>query len=659
MCGIAGILNLRGNERGAEPALRRMIGALYHRGPDQRGVFWDDRAGLGHSRLSIIDLTTGAQPIHNEDETVWIVLNGEIYNYPELRTRLETKGHRFSTNTDTEVIVHLYEEQGEDCVDELNGQFAFGIWDARKRTLLLARDHFGICPLYYAEHDGRFLFASEIKSLIASRLLPAPSLNPRALDQVFTFWTTLPGVTVFDGIQELKPGHTLSIDAQERRLRRYWDIPYHPADSYSQASPRETGEQIMALLMDATRIRLRADVPVGAYLSGGLDSSGITALISRHFNKRVRTFGIRFEEAEFDEGGYQNEMAAYLPVEHHELSARNALIAETFPRVIWHCETPILRTAPVPLYLLSRFVHEQGIKVVCTGEGADEVFGGYDVFREALVRQFVLRRPDSKYRARLFERLYPQIFRTARERKSYRLFMLHDSAGIRDPLFSHLVRWNNTSRIKQLFSKDMRAAVSGYSATDELSRTLPADFERRDTLAKAQYLEDKLFLSNYLLTSQGDRMAMAHSVEIRPPYLDFRIIDFMSRVSPRWKILGLDEKHILKRTLSSVLPPLITKRTKHPYRAPIQKAFMGRLRSEGYQGMLTEGKIKEAGIFEPEKVARLLKKLDSGANTNETEGMALAAIISTQLLYGQYIERHGSPEAADMTWDIHVDKRAR
>lgn len=659
MCGIAGIFDARGEVRISETNLASMVCALGHRGPDQKGIYLDRHVGLGHSRLSVIDLTSGAQPIHNEDETVWIVLNGEIYNYPELRTRLETKGHQFSTNTDTEVLVHLYEERGEDCVDELNGQFAFGIWDARKRTLFLARDHFGICPLYYAEHDGRFLFASEIKSLIASRLLPAPSLNPRALDQVFTFWTTLPGVTVFDNIQELKPGHSLIIDAHGRRLRQYWDIPYYPPDSYSQASPRETGEQILALLMDATRIRLRADVPVGSYLSGGLDSSGITALISRHFNKHVRTFGIRFEEPEFDEGGYQNEMATYLQVEHRELSARNALIAETFPRVVWHCETPILRTAPVPLYLLSRFVHEQGIKVVCTGEGADEVFGGYDIFREALVRQFVLRRPDSKYRARLFECLYPQIFKTAREKKSYRQFMLHDSAGIRDPLFSHLVRWNNTARIKQLFSKDMRAEVSGYSATDELSRTLPADFGCRDTLAKAQYLEDKLFLNNYLLTSQGDRMAMAHSVEIRPPYLDFRIIDLMSRISPRWKILGLDEKHILKRALSSVLPPSITKRTKHPYRAPIQKAFIGRLGSAGYQGMLSDGKIKEAGIFDPEKVARLLKKLDSGASTNETEGMALAAIISTQLLYGQYIEKPTSPDAADMTWDIHVDKRAR
>jgi asparagine synthase (glutamine-hydrolysing) len=658
MCGVAGIFDARGESRISETSLASMVCALEHRGPDQKGIYLDKFIGLGHSRLSIIDLTSGGQPIHNEDETIWIVLNGEVYNFPELRTRLELKGHRFYTNTDTEVILHLYEEKGADCVAELNGQFAFGIWDAHKETLFLARDQFGICPLYYAEHDGLFLFASEIKSLIASKLIPPPALNGRALDQVFTFWTTLPGGTAFDHIYELKPGHAFSINARGRRLHEYWDIPYCPPGSYSQSAPREIGEQIMELLTDATRIRLRADVPVGAYLSGGLDSSGITALISRHFNKQVRTFGIRFEEPEFDEGGYQNGMAAYLHVEHHELSARNALIAETFSRAVWHCETPVLRTAPVPLLLLSRFVHDLGIKVVCTGEGADEVFGGYDIFREALVRQFVLRRPDSPRRAQLFERLYPQLFRTAREKKSFRQFMLHESTGIREPFFSHLVRWKNTARIKQFFSKNMQGELDGYSAIDELARMLPGGFEERDTLSKAQYLEDRLFLSNYLLSSQGDRMAMANSVEIRPPYLDVRLIDFLSRVSPRWKILGLDEKHILKKAFSSLLPASITKRTKQPYRAPIQKAFIGRLRSGVFREALSEDKIKDAGFFDPEKVGRLFKKVDSGSSTSETEGMALSGILSTQLLFGQYVRGYGVTGPADIKWDIHADKRA-
>lgn len=658
MCGVAGIIDARGEGRIAAASLASMVAALEHRGPDQKGIYLDKHAGLGHARLSIIDLRSGAQPIHNEDETVWIVLNGEIYNYPELRVGLETKGHRFYTTTDTEVLLHLYEEKGPACVEELNGQFAFAIWDAPKKSLFLARDHFGICPLYYAEHDGTFLFASEVKALIASKLLPPAALSPRALDQVFTFWATLPGVTAFANTHELEPGHTLTVNARGRQLRKYWDIPYCPPESYSQAGPGAISEQVMALLMDATRIRLRADVPVGSYLSGGLDSSGITALIARHFNKGVRTFGVRFEEEVFDEGGYQNEMVTYLGVEHRELRARNALIAEAFPRVVRHCETPILRTAPVPLFLLSRFVHEQGIKVVCTGEGADEVFGGYDIFREALVRRFVLRRPGSPRRSRLFERLYPQIFRTAREKLSLRQFMAHGPGDAREPFFSHLVRWNNTARIKRFFSKDMQAELGGYSSTDELARLLPADFERRDTLAKAQFLEDKLFLSNYLLTSQGDRMAMANSVEIRPPYLDFRIIDFMSRVSPTWKILGLDEKHILKKAFKDVLPPSITGRTKHPYRAPIQKAFVGRLQADAYREALSEKKIRETGIFDPDKVGRLFRKLDSGESTSETEGMAISGILSTQLLAEEFVQ--GRPDAGgnDITWDVYVDKRA-
>jgi len=658
MCGIAGIFDARGEGRIAAANLAPMVAALSHRGPDQRGIYLDRNTGLGHARLSIVDLETGAQPIRNETGTVWLVLNGEIYNHPELRTGLEAKGHRFYTRTDTEVLVHLYEDKGPDFVDDLNGQFALGLWDASRKRLLLARDRFGICPLYYAEHESRFLFASEIKALLASALLPPPSLEPRALDQILTFWTTLPGATAFQGIRELPPGHVLTIDAAGQRLRKYWDIPYQPPGSYVQATPQSVGNDILALLMDATKIRLRADVPVGSYLSGGLDSSGITALISRYFNRHVRTFGVRFEEEAFDEGGYQKEMAGRLEVEHRELEASNALIAEAFPRVIWHCEAPVLRTAPAPMLLLSRFVHEQGIKVVCTGEGADEVFGGYDIFRESLVRQFVLRRPDSPRRARLFERLYPQIFRTGREKISYRQFMARDPAQAEEPFFSHLVRWNNTARIKQFFSKEMRAALAGYSATEDLARMMPAGFERRDTLSKAQYLEDKLFLSNYLLTSQGDRMAMANSVEIRPPYLDHRIIDFMARVPPSWKILGLNEKRLLKKAFRDILPTSITRRTKHPYRAPIQSVFIGRLQSESYRDALSERSIRDAGVFDPEKVGRLFRKLEAASSASETEGMAVSGILSTQLLFEQFIRRFARPEASGVRWDVFVDKRA-
>ena len=657
MCGIAGIFDTHGKNRISDSPLRPMIGALHHRGPDQKGVYLDDAVGLGQARLSIIDLASGGQPIHNEDRTVWIVLNGEIYNYRELRASLEARGHRFYTQTDTEVIVHDYEEKGLDCVHDFNGQFAFAVWDQVQRRLFLARDYFGICPLFYSEHDGHFLFASEIKSLIASKLLPGPALEPRALDQIFTFWTTLPGATVFKNIYELKPGHTLTVTSQSRRLSRYWDIPYHSPDSYFPDDPRRISEQLLALLLDAVKLRLRADVPVGSYLSGGLDSSGITALIARHFQPQVRTFGIRFQEADFDEGVFQNEMVAHLGVRHHELMASNAQIGDAFQDVVWHCEKPILRTAPVPMFLLSRFVRQQGIKVVCTGEGADEVFGGYDIFREALVRRFIRRRPDSAWRPLLLDHLYPQIFKSDREKTALRGFLLRDSTNVQDPFFSHVVRWANTARLKQLFSKDLQSALGDYSALHELRGILPPDFPRRDLLSKAQYLEDAIFLSGYLLSSQGDRMAMAHSVEIRPPYLDHRIADFAARISPCWKILGLDEKHILKKTFRPLLPESVTKRTKHPYRAPIQQAFGTLFSADSFRDLFSEKRTREIGLFDPVKTSNLLHKLACGSSASETEGMALAGLASTHILHSQYIEDFRLAAPPVEKWDIYFDQR--
>ena len=245
MCGIAGIFDPRGEGRILEANIGTMVRALAHRGPDQKGLYLDRDIGLGHARLSILDLEGGAQPIPNEDGTIWIVLNGEIYNFPELRTRLENKGHRFATRTDTEVLVHLYEDMGPSCVDDLNGQFAFGIWDRKAKSLFLARDPLGICPLYYAEHRGLVLFASEIKAIFASNLVPPPDLDPKALDQVFTFWATLPGETSFNGIRELAPGHSLHLNPARRTLRRYWDIPYHPPEDYTPDHPRAISEEVL------------------------------------------------------------------------------------------------------------------------------------------------------------------------------------------------------------------------------------------------------------------------------------------------------------------------------------------------------------------------------------------------------------------------------
>ena len=656
MCGITGFFCFKGTGADAGAQLTRMVSILHHRGPDECGMYLDHHVGLGHTRLSIIDLSTGHQPLHNEDETMWIVFNGEIFNYPELRAELEKSGHQFYTQSDTEVIVHLYEEKGTACVDELNGQFAFAIWDARAKKLFLARDRVGIRPLHYAIYNNTFFFASEIKSIFASHAVPR-EIDIISLDQIFTTWATLPGKTFFKNVFELKPGHYAIVTDGSFVERKYWEIPYHPKHEYLVNSPQELSEAVRDLLIDAVRIQLRSDVPVGTYLSGGLDSSGISALVAKYFNADVQTFGIRFEEAAFDEGVFQKEMSSFLQVHHHELNATNQSIADSFPEVIRHCEKPLLRTAPAPLFLLSSFVREHGLKVVLTGEGADEIFGGYDIFKEALLRQFLSRQPQSSFRSLPFSCLYPDIFKNERAKKSLHLFFGASHDEVQHPFFSHSIRWKNTSRIKVFFSEELKKSVGNYDVYDDLQSLLPNDFTKRDCLAKAQYLEIFLFLSNYLLSSQGDRVAMAHSLEIRVPFLDHRIIEFMARVNPLWKILGMNEKHLLKKAFKGILPETIVKRTKHPYRAPIQQSLCSTYALDRVRDTLSESPLRQCGLFDPTKVRHLLDKLSTAHTVNEVDGMALAGIYSTQLLYNDYIHQWSVPDINGLKPVVYVDKR--
>jgi asparagine synthase (glutamine-hydrolysing) len=655
MCGIAGFFNSTQLDRSLE-SLIGMLAAISHRGPDATGVYIDDHIALGHVRLSIIDLAGGNQPIHNEDKTVWVTYNGEIFNYPELRVYLEKKGHSFTTNTDTEILVHLYEEEGVEFLNRLNGQWAFALWDSSKQRLFLSRDRVGIRPLYYTTNNGTFIFASEIKALFSLPELQK-RIDPEALDQIFTFWTTLPGKTVFENVSELHPGRYLLSDRNGITIRKYWDIPLYNADCWSDETPEQLSDQLRVLLEDAVKIRLRADVPVGTYLSGGLDSSGITAIVAKKYDPDVNTFGIRFEENQFDEGDHQHEMVRFLGVKHRELFVSNRKIGEYFLPAVRHCEKPLLRTAPVPLYLLAEQVKNSAIKVVLTGEGADEFGGGYDIFKEALIRRFWARQPDSQWRGKLIERLYPDIFRDQRTRKMLGAFFKKGIAQVDDPLYTHLIRWNNTSRIKAFFSADLIASIGTYDRFEDCRSRLPADFASWHTLHKAQYLEISIFLSNYLLSSQGDRMGMAHSIEVRMPYLDYRILDFMGQVPPWWKLCGLHEKHLLKKALQPYLPPSITARVKHPYRAPIHGSLLSLLRSASGEDLLSEKTIGEAGLFDVKKVAALLDKLRLAASASETDTMALAGIISTQYIQGEFT--HGRIGGATLPGklDLLIDKR--
>jgi len=637
--------------------LRSMVGALRHRGPDESGFYLDDYVGLGHARLSIIDLSSGTQPIHNEDKSLWIVYNGETYNYPELRSQLQQKGHRFYTASDTEVILHLYEEYGADCLGRLNGQFAMAIWDIKKKKLFLARDRVGIRPLYYTIADNTLIFASEIKSIFVNKEV-SREIDPIAMDQIFTFWTTLTPRTVFRDIYELPPGHYMEISKGRVTLKKYWDIPFLSGAEQSDLAPAEICGQICELMLDAAKIRLRADVPVGCYLSGGLDSSAVTSLVVRNFDSDIRTFGIRFEEADFDEGEHQNRMVSFLKANHTEIKVTNEKIGACLPECIWHCEKPLLRTSPIPLFLLSELVNQSGLKVVLTGEGADEIFGGYNIFREAKVRRFWARYPDSQRRAELIGRLYPYIFSDPRLKRALQSFFAKGLDKTDDPIFSHLIRWGNTSRIKTFFSAALRDAIGDYDGYEQVRENLPADYEKWDYLSKTQYLEMAIFLSNYLLSSQGDRVAMAHSVEIRLPYLDPRVMEFMGRIPAKWKIMGLNEKHILKKAFRKILPKEIVQRPKHPYRAPIKQSLLNEKIAGYTQEMLSETSLKKTGLFDSNKVTKLRHKIRTMDNPGEVDSMALVGILSSQLIYHQFVESFSIRTDYLAPGNLLVDKRS-
>jgi len=644
VCGIVGTVTFGSQNSVDESLIRGMLGAIRHRGPDEFGIYLERGAefglGLGNARLSIIDLGGGQQPISNEDGSIWIVFNGEIFNYVELRQELEGRGHRLATSTDTEVIVHLYEEHGPDCVTHLNGQFAFAIWDERKGQLCLARDRLGIRPLYYTAQSGFLSFASELKCLFVDPRISA-ELDPTALDQLFTFWSPLAPRTAFRGIQTLPPGHRLLVDIRgNQQIEQYWGLDFPAAGTECRDDPDSCAQQLRDLLVDAARLRLRADVPVGAYLSGGLDSSAIAAFVRQHFVNRLETFSIAFADEAFDESEYQQQMAAHLGTQHHVITCTHEDIGRAFPDVIWHTEVPILRTAPVPLFLLSKLVREIGFKVVLTGEGADEVLCGYNIFKETKIRRFWARQPESTWRPALLRKLYAYVGDLSQADDSYvRKFFGQGLGDVDSPSYSHDIRWRNCRRCKRIFSDRLRAELDGAPDkpfAEDLS--LPAEFATWHPIARAQYLEGTIFLAGYLLSSQGDRMAMAHSVEGRFPFLDHRVVEFCNGLAPLRKLPFLDEKNLLKRCTRDLLPDRVNKRPKQPYRAPIHKSFFPNGQPlEWVAESLTPAQLEASACFNPKAVAQLVKKIQRLGRLSETDDMTLAGLLSTQLVYRRFI----------------------
>jgi asparagine synthase (glutamine-hydrolysing) len=664
MCGIAGSVGLGTRaEAPTREAIERMVGALAHRGPDECGLYRDGDVALGHARLAIIDVATGQQPMSDVDGDRWLVFNGEIFNYVELRDELIAAGHRFRTESDTEVIIAAWTAWGEAAFARFNGQFALALWDARTHRLVLARDRLGVRPLHLCEHDGRLWFASEIKALFAAIPDLPRAFDPIGLAQTFTFWSTVAPRTVFEGITELEPGHVRVVTPDGTTDRPFWSPAYRPAGAPSPSGTIEDAvAEVKSLLSDAVRLRiLRADVPVGSYLSGGLDSSLIAALGHGVKGDRFKTFSIAFEDTEFDERVHQRAMVERLGSDHHELVVGRRDIADVFPAVVAHAERPVLRTAPAPMFLLSRLVRENGIKVVLTGEGADEMFAGYDIFREGRVRRFWGREPGSTVRPELLSRLYPYLERSpVAQAAMARSFFGRDLDRWREPGFAHGPRWRSTAAIQRLFSAELRATIEDTDVVADLLADRPAAFASWSPLAQDQYLEVRTLLSGYILSSQGDRMLMANSVEGRFPFLDTRVVE-LANALPAWtKLTGLDEKHILKRVAVGLVPDTIIGRSKQPYRAPDAVSFIGPDRPAWVEEVMHPSTVRAAGVFDPEGVERLWQKCVRTRDVRDLsngDNMALVGILSTGLLHDTFISR-SSERQEPMVFDIDIDRVA-
>jgi len=637
MCGISGIIDYN-NRSERKPIVEKMLSVISYRGPDDSGIYHSPYASLGSVRLSIIDIEGGRQPLSDQSDRYWIVFNGEIFNYPELREDLIQQGCIFRTHSDTEVLVQLYAIYGKKCLEMLNGQFAFAIWDKVSEELFLARDRVGIRPLFYNLTHGIFSFASEIKCLFEQEEI-VPEFSSEGLMQIYTFWTALTPNTAFKNIFEVSPGEYLVYSRHGIFKEKYWELNFD--NSNSSLSNNDAINKFHELFSNSVRIRLRADVEVAAYLSGGIDSSATVAYINDIEPKVLNTFSVGFEEESFDESQYQNEAVNYFNTSHKSIICSSDEIANTFPDVIWHAETPVMRTAPTPMYLLSKLVRESGIKVVLTGEGADEILGGYNIFKETKIRRFWANQPGSAIRPLLLKKLYPYLPQMkAANPAILKMFFGFKLNDVTNPFYSHLLRWNNSNHIIKHLSIRLKKDIGDYSPIEELAGRLPENYNSWDSMAKAQWLETTIFMSGFLLSSQGDRMALANSVEGRYPFLDYRLIEFCASLPPRLKLNGLNEKFLLKQLMRNRIPESITKRTKQAYRAPIQSVFLSKQSPDYVKLMLSDKFIDQAGVFNALSLKPILERIEKTGLSTEVDNMLITFIISTHLLYDQFINKN-------------------
>ena len=630
MCGIAGIARHQATGVSLH-SLGRMAAAIRHRGPDGYGFYSGRKVGLAHVRLNVVDMSGGGQPLTNEDGQIVLTSTCEVFNHPELRHELEERGHVFRTRCHAEVLVHGYEEWGPALLQRLDGQFAFAIYDRNRETLFLARDRFGVRPLFYAQRNGDLYFGSEIKAILASGEVEA-SLDPRGLDEVLRFGAARPPRTPFSGIASLEPGTYGIWEDGAFWLRHYYELDYPEASE----EPLDVIEQLDELMLRSVGMRLRAGVPVGAYLSGGLDSS-ITASLARSASLHpLQSFSITYAIPEFDESLHQQEVASAVGSVHTASVIKMDTIAQSFPAVLWQTETPLLGSAPALMFHLAKLTRECGVNVVVGGDGADEVFLGHDLFKEVSVRRFCLRRPESLARQLLFDRIYPAVSHEPRGPESMGRSLL-EAAQPSDPLFSHLPRFLS-SRIDDFYTREFRAGLGGIDVIGELRASLPTRFFGWSPLNQAAYLEMTTRLSPYVLSSYGDRMTMAHGVEGRYPFLDHRVFEFASALPTGSRLRGLREKEVLRRWATRILPGQVKSERKPSHRALDAQNFFLPSSPSWTGDHLTSEALRRVGIFSPAAVGGLVRRCQAGLSPALGENQAMVGILSTQLWYYQYIE---------------------
>jgi asparagine synthase (glutamine-hydrolysing) len=639
MCGIAAFFS-NGKPVSSE-ALKRATKALHHRGPDSQGVWLSSghKAGLGHARLSIIDLTTGEQPIANEDNRIHIVVNGEFYDFERQRRDLERRGHLFRTRSDSEIALHLYEELGAHCVQQLRGEFAFVLWDEPNQTLFAARDRFGIKPLYYALHEGALYLASEIKALFAAGV-PA-----RWDHEYFYQHATGPAMsdrTLFEGVYQLPPGHSLNATPGGMRILRYWEFNYPTAAELAADSRDERAcvEEFAAVFEEAVRLRMRADVPVGCYLSGGLDSCAVLGFASRLSSSPIEAFTLTFDQAAYDEGEIAREMAGLAGANFHPIPIKQSDIADNFADAIWHSETLFSNGHGVSKYLLSRAVRDAGYKVVYTGEGSDEIFGGYVHFRADML-QHNTRGQDTTEVQRLLQQL------ESANAVSRGLLLPAAQAGSLESAERLLDFVPGCLKVfaalgqqrKTLFDPEFKTQFAGRDSTrlflDALD--LPGVLHGRDPLNKSLFVWAKSFLPNYILNLLGDRMEMAHSIEGRVPFLDHHVVECVGRAPVPLKIRGMTEKYLLREAARPLITETVYRRQKHPFLSPPVSTVPTEKFHQMMQDTLRSPVLASLPFYDQKKVIALLDQLP-GLSDSDRVGWdpVLMSVLSACVIHERF-----------------------